>query len=222
MKLYGAIGSAYTARVILTARCKGIELPVVMPPGEGIAALKSPEYLKLNPFGKIPTLETAQGAIIESTVICEYLDDTAGGAKLMPADAFERARVRMLGQITDHYLLSLWRALAANINPANRDQAQVATTMMALRAAVGQLETFMGEGPFAVGRTLSLGDCLMYPSFVHLVGVLREFFAVSDLLRESPRLARWFEHMNAHPVAGPTGQEQFERFVQFARAAFFK
>ena len=35
-----------------------------------------PEYLKLNPKGVVPTLVHNGTAIIESTLICEYIDDT--------------------------------------------------------------------------------------------------------------------------------------------------
>jgi glutathione S-transferase len=35
----------------------------------------TPEYLKLNPNGVVPTIVEGGQPIIESTVICEYLDD---------------------------------------------------------------------------------------------------------------------------------------------------
>ena len=34
-----------------------------------------PEYLKLNPLGVVPTLVDAGKVVIESSIICEYLDD---------------------------------------------------------------------------------------------------------------------------------------------------
>ena len=34
-----------------------------------------PEYLKLNPLGVVPTLVEDGRAVIESSIICEYLDD---------------------------------------------------------------------------------------------------------------------------------------------------
>tara|TARA_R110001599_G_scaffold353880_1_gene602002 strand:+ start:116116 stop:116427 length:312 start_codon:yes stop_codon:yes gene_type:complete len=35
-----------------------------------------PEYLKLNPLGVVPTLVHERRPIIESSIICEYLEDT--------------------------------------------------------------------------------------------------------------------------------------------------
>lgn len=54
-----------------------------------------PEYLKLNPNAVVPTLVDNGTVIIESTVICEYLDDAYPEMPLRPADATSRARMRL-------------------------------------------------------------------------------------------------------------------------------
>lgn len=47
-----------------------------------------------NPLGKIPALVTDDGIVIyDSAVICEYLDSTFGGGRLIPADAPRRWQV---------------------------------------------------------------------------------------------------------------------------------
>lgn len=221
MKLYGAIASAYTARVILVARCKGIELPTQLPKGEGIAALKTPEYLKLSPFGKIPALETARGCVVESAAICEYLDETGPGARLMPADPFERARTRMQIQVLDNYVLPHWRVLMPNMNPARRDEPAVAGALAAMTAALSQYDALLPSGPYMNGAALSLADCMAFPLVAHLENAAREFFGVSDLLRDTPGIRAWFEHMGQHPIAAPLVKEQLGAFMAFARAVFF-
>ncbi len=54
-----------------------------------------PEYLQLNPNGVIPTLIDHGVPIIESTVICEYLDDAYPDAPLRPTDPLQRAAMRL-------------------------------------------------------------------------------------------------------------------------------
>src|SRR5690606_29512936 len=50
--------------------------------------------------GLVPALELADGTrLTQSMAIMEYLDETQGGARLLPADALGRARVRALSQI---------------------------------------------------------------------------------------------------------------------------
>jgi glutathione S-transferase len=56
---------------------------------------QKPEYLKLNPNAVVPTLIDNGTVIIESTVICEYLDDAYPAPRLKPTDAAGRARMRL-------------------------------------------------------------------------------------------------------------------------------
>jgi glutathione S-transferase len=56
---------------------------------------QKPEYLKLNPNAVVPTLVDNGAVIIESTVICEYLDDAYPEPRLRPAGAVGRARMRL-------------------------------------------------------------------------------------------------------------------------------
>ena len=55
----------------------------------------TPDYLKLNPNGVVPTLVHDGRVVIESTIICEYLDDAFAAPPLRPTDPFERARMRL-------------------------------------------------------------------------------------------------------------------------------
>src|SRR5262249_44737572 len=56
---------------------------------------KSPWYLALNPNGIVPTLQHGARVVWESNVITEYIDDVFPGARLYPADAWERAQAKM-------------------------------------------------------------------------------------------------------------------------------
>ena len=55
----------------------------------------TPEYIKLNPLGVVPTLVDNGRVLIESTVICEYLDDAYPDIALRPADPFARGQMRL-------------------------------------------------------------------------------------------------------------------------------
>ena len=66
MLLYGGLASPYVARVVLFARLKGIDLKPVMPE----AGIKSPQFLALNPIGRMPVLDVDGAVIPESEVIC--------------------------------------------------------------------------------------------------------------------------------------------------------
>lgn len=54
----------------------------------------TPEYLKLNPNGVVPTLVHDGNPIIDSSVICEYLDEVFPQASMTLLDALGRAKMR--------------------------------------------------------------------------------------------------------------------------------
>ncbi len=53
-----------------------------------------PEYLKLNPLGVVPTLMHNGDPVIESSIICEYLEDAYPDNPLRPPDAYQRSKMR--------------------------------------------------------------------------------------------------------------------------------
>lgn len=53
-----------------------------------------PDYLKLNPLGVVPTLVHDGNTVIESSIICEYLEDTFPDQSLRPEDTHQRANMR--------------------------------------------------------------------------------------------------------------------------------
>jgi glutathione S-transferase len=58
-------------------------------------AQHDPEYVKLNPNHVVPTLVHDGNALVESTLINEYLDEAFPEAALLPADARGRHRARL-------------------------------------------------------------------------------------------------------------------------------
>jgi glutathione S-transferase len=69
----------------------------------------SPEYLKLNPNGVVPTLVHDGVPVINSFCINEYIDDAFPEPPLRPKDLHERARMRYWAWTADEVHLSLAR-----------------------------------------------------------------------------------------------------------------
>ena len=57
---------------------------------------KKGDFLRLNPYGKVPVLIDDGVVIYESSVINEYLDEKYPNPPLMPSDFAARAKVRIL------------------------------------------------------------------------------------------------------------------------------
>jgi len=82
---------AQKVRIVLAE--KGLEWQkhhVSLPDKENL----HPEYLKLNPLGVVPTLMHDGRPVIESSIICEYLEDSYPEPALRPLSIYDRARMR--------------------------------------------------------------------------------------------------------------------------------
>lgn len=189
MKLYGMAVSPFVSRVLLVARLKGIELPLVAPPAdEGMARMmeritilkQNPaaelptiqimgdtKYMReISPTGRIPALETDGKYLNESNVICEYLDEVYPQVPLRPSDAYGRARVHMLCQMCDLYVTSQMWQLTHHIDPLTRVDKRVTEIKDYLKVSLRELEQVMGPGPWAYGDSVSLADCSMVFTFL--------------------------------------------------------
>lgn len=142
MELYHNNISVCAQKVRLVLHEKGLE-PVEHHLNLRAGEQTRPEYLRLNPAGVVPTLVDHDQPIIESTVICEYLEDTYPEHPLRPQDTVARARMRLWTLLPDtglhtacgvtsfaiafrHHVLALpreerERQLAAKPNPASRE-----------------------------------------------------------------------------------------------------
>ena len=60
-----------------------------------------PEYMKLNPKAVVPTIVHDGHVIVESTVICEYIDEVFDGPSLVPDTPLGRARMRLWTKAVD-------------------------------------------------------------------------------------------------------------------------
>jgi glutathione S-transferase len=71
-----------------------------------------PEYLKYNPKGVVPTLVHDGKPIVESTLICEYLDETFPTPLLVPASAYDRALMRLWSKQIDEGIFEATREIS--------------------------------------------------------------------------------------------------------------
>jgi glutathione S-transferase len=111
LKLFTAHNSICTQKVFLTLIEKGLPWA-----SEYIDLFNNeqyrPEYLKLNPKGVVPTLIHDGHAIIESTLICEYLDQTFPEPPLVPAFAYERSQMRRWSKHIDEGVFEATREIS--------------------------------------------------------------------------------------------------------------
>src|SRR6187551_3968784 len=99
-RLYNAPQSTCSQRVRFVFNAKKLpfeEVKLNLLEGDQL----KPDYLKLNPYGVVPTLDHDGAIIIDSTVIIEYLDEIEPDVSFTPENSVGRARMRALMHFID-------------------------------------------------------------------------------------------------------------------------
>jgi glutathione S-transferase len=155
---------------------------------------RRPEYLAINPAGKLPALVDGDLVLTESAAIVLYLAEKYG--KFLPADARGRAEVNkwLLFTVTE-LEQPLWRiAKNRNLYPAaQRLAADIPLASQDFRAMAEVAEQHMQ------GRTFVAGDSVTVADFV--LAYTLDWANEVKLLDRSPQLVAYMERMYARPRA---------------------
>ncbi|MFP3945202.1 MAG: maleylacetoacetate isomerase [Alphaproteobacteria bacterium] len=173
MKLYTYWRSTAAYRVRVVLNLKGLEaeqIPVNLAPPA--SENESPDFLKINPAGKVPALELDDGRLLyQSLAIIDYLDETHPEPPLLPRDPEERAAVRAFAQTIacDVHPLNNIRVLKFLWGPMGVDRETVTGVWYPewIRSGLTALEETLvrreWRGPFAFGGSVTLADVCLVP-----------------------------------------------------------
>ncbi len=132
---------------------------------------RTPEFLKKNPNGRIPTLELEDGTFLfESGAICWYL---AEGTRFAPTTRLERAQTLqwMFFEQYSHEpyiaVARFWRHFFAKLTP--QQEAALPDLMKKGYAALGVMEQHLARNQFFVGNRYGLADIALY-AYTHVAG----------------------------------------------------
>ena len=155
---------------------------------------KSADFLRLNPYGKIPVLVEDGKVLFESCIINEYLDEKYPNPPLMPKDPYLRGR----GRILVDYALNFahepyWALRGAMFKPeAARDTTIVEEKRRILTDLLRYLEAALGDQSFFLGD-LSLTDIAILPRLLRM----ESYGALPS--PSLPRLGAWLKRMKERP-----------------------
>ena len=175
-------------------------------------AAKPDWFLKISPLGKVPLLlieqDGREDVLFESSVICEYLEETQPGKALHPADPLPRARHRGWMEFGSSILSDLW------VFETTQDQAALDAKSKTLAAKFATLEAELGDGPFFAGAQFSLVDAVFAPIF--------RYFDLFDRLADHrifdglPKVKAWREALAARPsVQTAVAADYADRLMTF-------
>lgn len=199
MKLHGFTMSPFVARVRIALELKGCEYEMVAPLD---GRPSSEAFRKLNPVGKIPLLETADGIFVaESETIIDYLDDVVSEPALLPSDPATRVKARSAVRVLESYAVPALFRLFVQLELQKRDAGIVEAEWRALERGLALLVNFIGQEGMAAGDQVSKADCILVPTFT-LVRIIADILAKPDPIAAHPILADYEARALAHPVIG--------------------
>lgn len=195
MTLHWSPRSPYVRKVMIVAHELGVQdrLRTVRTVVGGTTPHR--ELTRVNPLGKIPTLELEDGQVLyDSPVICEYLDTLHSGPRLFPSAWPERGAALRRLALGDGMLDAALPWLGERFRPAERQsQAHMDLWRAKLVASVDALEQeaeALRAGVFSIGH-VAIGVALGYLDFR---------FGELSWRDGHPRLAGWHETFNARPA----------------------
>lgn len=163
---------------------------------------RSPEYLKINPSGRAPTLVTADGPVItESAAIVEYFEELHPDNSMIGTDPLTRARVRALERVGNDLIVRsqvwLWNLTGAFAAKEPNPSSEVAAKAYRYASELLDiLEVAVGENEFLAGDTPTIADFTTFTIFQ----TARERFD-QPFGSDHQRLDRWYKRFRARPSA---------------------
>jgi glutathione S-transferase len=107
VRIIGSYLSPYVRKVLVCLDLKGVayEIDPIVP------FLGDERFSALSPLRRIPVLIDGPVVLADSTVICEYLEESVPTPALLPAGAAQRARARWLEEFADTRMgdVFIWR-----------------------------------------------------------------------------------------------------------------
>lgn len=151
-------------------------------------AHKAPEFLKINPMGKLPALTDGDVVVTEGAAINLYLADRYALGKLAPALDDPRRGTYLRWSLFSPSVIepgSMARAQKWEFKPSQAGWGDYDTMLGAVSGAVA-------KGPFLLGDMFSMADVIFG-------GTLR-YMTMFGMMKPTPEIAAYLEKINARPA----------------------
>ncbi len=193
IQLYDFASSPNSQRVKVVLAEKNLpyeSIPVDLRKGEQ----KKPDFLKLNPYGKVPVIIDGATVVYESLIINEYLEEKYPEPPLMPRDPAKRAKIRILIDYGMAHFDAPYQKLRQELmkDAKERNQEVIDGAKKDLKNLLQRFEREIGDQLYLAGE-FSLLDADLIPRFMRLEG----FGVLPD--PALPQLGKWLERTKQRP-----------------------
>jgi len=198
LRIWGRLNSINVQKVVWTAR--ELALPFErIDAGGAFGGNRTPEYLRMNPNGKIPVVDDGGFVLWESNAIVRYLAAKHGAGTLWPAGLHERADAdRWMDWQATELTPAMRDAFMQLIRtqPAQRSQTLVDASKAATEPLLALLDEHVGSRHFLCGEAFTVAD-------IAVGTVVHRWFGLPQPHAPRPNVERWHRRLVTRPaVAG--------------------
>jgi glutathione S-transferase len=161
----------------------------------GVAGARAPEFLKINPNGRLPFIDDDGFVLFESLAITLYLAKKHSPGKLYPAKLEDEART---WQWTSWALnevdrgVNIWSLHAVRLPAADRDVVKRDEALKVIAAPFKVLDTAVAKQPYLLGNDFTVAD-------LNVAAVISR--AIDMDLSAVPNLKAWLTRCLNRPAA---------------------
>ncbi|KAF8404304.1 hypothetical protein HHK36_009187 [Tetracentron sinense] len=204
-------------KVLVVAEYTGVQVKLVENFEMGVSNL-SPEFLRMNPLGKVPVLETPDGPVFESNAIARYVTRLNGDTPLYGSSLIEYGQIEQWIDFSSLEIdANILRWFLPRFGFAVYHPPVEEAAISALKRALGALNIHLASNTYLVGHSVTLADiittCNLAMGFVRLM--------TKTFTSEFPHVERYFWTMvnqpNFRKIFGEVKQTESVPPVQTAK-----
>lgn len=198
---YWMSGSPNAWRAMLALEYKGIPYVSHRLDG-GKGEHKTPEFLAMNPRGRVPVLKDGAFAMSESVAIMAYLERTHPDGPLFGATAEETGRIwQRVFEVVNDVLSPIDNGI---VRPVFRGNGPSGEAVAAVHDALGWMNVVLEASPYLAGTAVSAADLTVIPNIQLLARVGRREdtreLRLDKLEAAYPHVATWIARIEALPA----------------------
>jgi glutathione S-transferase len=199
--LHGASASPFVRKTLAVLTIKELPFEHI----QQMPFAKDVEFQKLSPLGKIPALQDGDLTLCDSTVICEYLEDTYPDKPVYPANSKDKARARWFEELGGSRVTELaagiffqrfMRPLAFKQDPDEELVEKIINKD--LPPILDYIESQVPAEGFLFGEQFMLADLSLVSAFINAGYASYEIDA-----KRWPLTVGFFERVKGHVVVAP-------------------
>jgi glutathione S-transferase len=195
IKIWGRASSGNVKKVLVVAEELNIPFKRI-DAGLQFGVVDTPEYRKLNPNGRVPTIEDGDYVLWESHAICRYFAMRYDGEAIYPKEPKARAGVDRwldwtLASVAPVEVPVFWSTIRTP--PEKQDKALIAENVKKLAAVFQIMEDRLAGRPYLEGDSATLADLVL--------GIFSYRYLKNSFIERpaTPRMEAWTERLRVRP-----------------------